>query len=225
MEKDIHKRLLLLPLFQGLSRTDLLEIVEHVPFHFHKESEGMSIIEAGDICQSLIFLMQGTLHTCRESDDHTYRICEWINAPAVVQPEHLLGLSTRYSRSVKAATEVQLLEIPKRDIISVMFLYPIFRINFLNLLSGKVQRLRRRLWQSNSDDLAERFVAFVADRVLHPAGHKELRIRMQRLAEELGTTRLRCSRMLNALQQEGLLRLFRQRIDIPAFEKLLQRRG
>ncbi len=223
MEKNFHKRLLLLPLFQGISRDDFLEIVTHVPFHFRREAEGRSLIEAGDTCQSLIFLMQGTLHTCRESEDRSYSICEWINAPTVLQPEHLFGLSTCYSRSFRAATEVQLLEIPKRDIISVMFLYPIFRINYLNLLSGKVQRLRHRLWASNPDDITSRFVAFLANRTVHPAGRKELHIRMQRLAEELSITRLRCSRMLNALQREGLISLSRQRIEIPAFEKLLQR--
>ena len=45
---------------------------------------------------------------------------------------------------------------------------------------------------------------------------------MQRLADELGDSRLDVSRMLNQLQAESWLQLHRGRIEIPSLEKLLQ---
>ena len=46
---------------------------------------------------------------------------------------------------------------------------------------------------------------------------------MKRIAEEVNDSRLDVSRALNHLQDEGLLQLHRERITIPALEKLLKR--
>jgi hypothetical protein len=44
---------------------------------------------------------------------------------------------------------------------------------------------------------------------------------MNQLAQEVGDSRLDVSRVLNAMQTEGLLRLRRSIIEIPSLERLL----
>ena len=68
----------------------------------------------------------------------------------------------------------------------------------------------------------KQFVHFLLLRSTRPAGQKELIIDMIALADELVTTRLRVSQMLNRLKSEGLIELRRRHIIIPSFEKLLQ---
>lgn len=44
---------------------------------------------------------------------------------------------------------------------------------------------------------------------------------MERLAEEVNDSRLNVSRVLNRMQEAGVLELHRGRIEIPQFERLL----
>jgi hypothetical protein len=47
-----------------------------------------------------------------------------------------------------------------------------------------------------------------------------VRILMTRLAAELGDSRLNVSKVLNAMQADGLLTLYRGRMVIPSLERL-----
>ena len=157
----------------------------------------------------------------RHSDDHTYRLCEWDARPDVVQPSFLFGLSTHYSHSYTASDCVHLLEIKKDDIRTILSIYPTFRQNFINFVSWKNQQADRALWKPMPTDLHERFVKFVQQRCLRPAGRKDLYIKMTQLGKELGTTRLNTSRMLHDWAERQCLSFERGHIIIPAFEQLI----
>ena len=117
--------------------------------------------------------------------------------------------------------DIQYFEIKKEDVRDVLFDYETFRINYLNLLSRYTQYTSRRLWRCQPDSIIERFNQFVQARSMYPAGRKELQIRMEDLAEELLTTRLRVSESLHQLQSQGLVLTHRGRIEIPALEKMV----
>ena len=97
----------------------------------------------------------------------------------------------------------------------------IFRLNMLGVLSLLSQKQLRQPWRRPPQSLSERIARFFADRCLHPAGPKTVRILMERLAAELGDSRLDVSRALHQMQADGLLTLHRGRIEIPALERLL----
>lgn len=218
--ENFYPRLLQLPLFQGIGRGDFWEIAELVRIAFHRLEASKVLVREGDSCRSLIFVMKGTLCAQRSDDRHRYTLCEYLNPPMVVQPECLFGLATQYTRTFTIAEDAQYFEIKKEDVRDVLFNYETFRLNYLNLLSRYTQYASRRLWKCTSDNIAERLNQFILARCIHPAGRKELHIRMEDLAEELLTTRLRVSDLLRHLQSQGLLTSQRGRILIPAIEKL-----
>ena len=215
-------RLLEVPLFQGISRGEFMEIVGKYRLGFHRKKNASIIVRQDDVCGSLVFVLGGEFCQEHESDDHGFSVWEWGTAPAVIQPERLFGLHNRYGWTVKAASHVQLLEIDKHSVVEILSQFEIFRLNFLNLVSTQTQYGQRRLWKSLPESPEKRFARFVADRCLRPAGHKTLRIGMIRLADELGVTRLTVSKMLRALENDGLLSVGRQQIDIPSLEQLIQ---
>ena len=219
--ENFFPRLLQLPLFQGIGRGDFWEIAELVRIAFHRLEAGKVLVREGDPCRSLIFVMKGTLCAQRADDRHRYTFLEYLNQPMVVQPECLFGLSTQYTRTFTVVENIQYFEIKKEDVRDVLFNYETFRINYLNLLSRYAQYASRRLWKCQSESIIERFQHFVQARAMYPAGRKELLVRMEDLAEELLTTRLRVSEHLRQLQAEGLIISRRGRIEIPALEKLL----
>lgn len=79
------------------------------------------------------------------------------------------------------------------------------------------------MWKQLPSNLEDRFLYFLLGRATRPAGRKELDIGMVDLANELVTTRLNVSKMLNELKDENLLYLSRGRIEIPEIEKIVMR--
>ena len=217
----LYDKLLQFTLFQGMSHADLMEVVGHTKFNFSKQPVGQRIVKEGDICNNLIFLTTGALSVETVSDDHTCRVCEVVNAPYVIQPEQLFGLTQRYTSNFKTCDDCSLITIDKQEVLLLLETQLVFRLNMLNSLAADSQRLRHRAWRSAPQSLRNRITRFFFSRCLYPAGPKTFYILMTQLAAELNDSRLDISRALNEMEDDGLLTLHRGRIEIPMLERLL----
>lgn len=219
--ENFFDRLLQMPLFQGIGRNDFWEIAERIRIGFHRKSAGTPLVKCNDSCDALHFVMKGRLRVESVSEDYSYSLQEWVDAPLVIQPECMFGPTTRYTRTFVADEEVHYFLISKGDVRDMLFNYPTFRINWLNLLTRQVQMQNHRLWRKRPEELDKRFLQFLLFRTMRPAGKKVLHIKMEQLAEEMLTTRLNVSQMLRQLQEQGHLSYSRGKIEIPQFEKLI----
>lgn len=218
---DFFDRLLLLPLFQGIGRGEFFEIAERIRIGFQKVPAGEVLVRQDDSCAQLHFVLKGELCARHLSGNKHYVLSEWFDMPMVVQPENLFGFRTRFTHTFQAVTALHILKIEKAAVRDILFYYPTFRINYLNMVSTQVQQAGRNAWKRWPSDLESRFVHFLILRCARPAGRKELKIKMSQLSEELLATRLNVSRMLNLLQDRKLIVLHRERIEIPSFERLI----
>uniref|UniRef100_A0AB33J8U1 Crp/Fnr family transcriptional regulator n=1 Tax=Prevotella sp. GTC17260 TaxID=3236796 RepID=A0AB33J8U1_9BACT len=221
-ENDIHlyHKLVTLPLFQGLSRSELETIVGETKFGFHQYESGQPIVVASSPCTHLYFLLTGSLHITTQADDYSYQITEYATAPDILQPEHLFGLAQRFSKTFTADTKCYVMTLDKNEIMKLSTEYTIFRMSLLNIISTRSQRLQHAPLRHVPENLKERIARFITDRCLRPAGPKIVKIKMQQLAEELNDSRLDISRALNEMQNLGQLTLKRGYIIIPALERL-----
>ena len=217
----IYDRLLLLPLFQGMSSADLTALSGTTKFSFQRYEAGKTVVSEGDVCDHLCFLMNGELRVTAEADDHSYTLTETMHAPDILQPERIFGLTQRFTRTFTTLTECNCMTLQKSEVIRLANEYDVFRINLFNVISAQSHHLQRHLWHPQPDTLDQRIVRFIVERSLRPAGAKTLHIKMMRLAHELNDSRLNVSRALNRLQTSGLLQLHRGRIEIPALEQLI----
>jgi len=213
--------LLRLPLFQGMSRDDLTEVIAHTKLEFVKVQTHHVIAKEGDRCDQLTFILNGNVTVVTTLNTHS-SFTETLHSPIVLQPERLFGLHQQYTHTFLAATPCQMLIIQKQDIMKLASTYPIFQINLLNILSTKVQKMENRQWMTTPVSLRKRLVNFFVSRCLYPAGEKDFKMRMTDLAHELNCSRLDISKCLNAMQEEQLLILSRGRITIPHLEHLIQ---
>ncbi len=204
-----------------MSKNDLEDIVGQRRFGFHKIAVGKEVAKEGDPCLSLQFLLNGIMTVITSADDHGYTLMEEIYAPNILQPEHLFGLSQRFSRTFITKSECGILSIEKAEVVKLSKDSEIFRINLLNILSTQSQKQQRYPWQSQSSQLDKRIARFVERHCIRPAGRKKLKIKMERLAHELNDSRLNISKALNMMESQGLVVLHRGSIDIPAFERLI----
>lgn len=224
MAKDrLYDNLLALPLFLGMSRNDLQKAAGRAKFDFQKFQKGDVIVQEGERCLHLFFLITGDINVATESDDHAYRVDEDITAPEIFQIECVFGLSQRFTHTYTAKSNCSILRIAKSEIRKLSSDFDIFRINLLNLISTQSQKLNRRVQRVPPKSLEERIVRFFESHCVRPAGEKLFHIKMKRIAEELNDSRLDISRALNRLQNQGHIQLYRGRIYIPALEKLINR--
>lgn len=222
MDHSFSNRLLIVPLFQGFSRLDFLDIVEKIPLGFKTYKSGSTIVAQEEESHSLCILLSGEAEAEVVSPQGIYRFTEKIKAPYTIQIENLFGLHNRYARTFKASTDVQTVSISKQNVRQMLINYPAFQINFYNALSTCAQQSTAMLWLQRSNKLEHRFYNFLKRRSLRPIGEKKLHIRMEDLALELGTTRLRISQALSNMAEKKILSYSRGIIIIPQIEKLLQ---
>ena len=216
----LHTTLLALPLFLGMSRNDIAEVVAHTRFGFVKVGRKKTVVGEGDVCDSIYILTSGQINIMSHADDYSYSFSEVIDSPTVIQPERIFGLTQRYSITVTAATACHLIKLSKSEILRLSEQYEIFRLNLLNIISTQGQRISRLPWHPIPKTIHAKIIRFFQSHCLHPVGSKTLNIKMETLAREIGESRLNVSRELNRMHEEGLIQITRGIIRIPAMEKL-----
>ena len=218
---QIYEKLLLFPLFQGMSRDDLELVAGHTRFGFLKIDADSTVVAEGDDCVQMYFLINGILRVETKADDRGYTVIEQLEAPVILQPEVVFGYTQRYTHTYIVQTDANFITVGKDEVLRLSEDFLVFRLNLLNMFATHTQKTSRLLWQHVPDTLEDRIVRFFAQHCIYPAGPKVFHILMNRLADELNDSRLDVSRALNALQREGKIVLHRGRVEIPQMERLL----
>lgn len=212
---QLYDTLLGLPLFQGMSSSELEEVVTRIKMGFLKYKRNQTIIQDGDRCQRLLFLLDGEMDVVTTSANHSYHVIEQIAGPSLIEPERVFGLTQHYAHTYTTRSLCHLLAIGKDDVIQLTNEYMIFRINLMNILSTQSQRQQRMLWQHRPQTVRGRVVQFLRQHCTMPSGRKVFRIKMQQLADEINDQRIEVSEVLNALDDEKMIELQRGIITIP----------
>ncbi len=217
----LYDKLLEFPLFQGMSHSELTEVVAHTRIGFHKLPADKRLWQAGSPCGQLVFLINGRLQSERRLGPHPSRVTEQLAAPYVLEPDRLYGVEQHYQHTYTTLTDVNILTIDKAEVRLLMETQLVFRLNYVNLLSTVCQRYDNRTRLPAPKDLRERLIRYFFSQCQYPAGPKTFYILMRQLAELLNTHQRDISHTLNHLQADSLLSLHRGRIVIPMLERLL----
>lgn len=205
-----------------MSHQDLMEIVSHTKFDFHKFRTGHTIATPDKSSDPMLILLKGSLRQISEADNHSYHIEEQIYAPYIIQPERIFGLQQRYSMTYITAEPSSMMMLNKNEIMRLVDEHIIFRLNLINYTSTLCQRLSRNAWRTDPGTIRNRFVRFIEDRCTYPAGEKIIHIRMEDLGHEIHESRINVSRLLHYLTDEKLIKMDRGTIIIPKMEQLIQ---
>ena len=212
--------LLQLPLFLGMGRSELADIEQDVQIGDTHARRGTILASENEACTALVLVARGTVMSSTRSDDHSYQIDETLQAPLLIQPEHIFGIKQRYTSTFCAQTYCEVIRIAKPTVLKLMELSMTFRLNLMNIIATQSQRSSRRLWHQMSEDIEKRIIRFIKDRCIYPAGQKQLRTKMTVLARELGCSRLEVSEALHRLERKQLLIVRRTIIEIPMLQLL-----
>lgn len=218
----MYDTLLQLPLFQGLCKNDFTNIIGKVKLHFRKYNADDIIVEQGEPCTQLIFLLNGEIISQATDAKHSYSLFETFESPFVIEPYSLFGMQTRYTATYRARRDVNVVTIDKSFVLSELNNYEIFRLNYLNILSNRAQVAYDKLWNNHIGSIQDKILNFLLLRAMKPEGEKVLKIKMEDLASLIDETRINVSKALNEMQEKGLVLLSRKEISIPSLEKLIE---
>ncbi len=218
---QLSEQLLCTPLFQGISKGDLQDIVGNTKFGFYKFDKARVIAKAGQPCKELLFLLNGDIEMITSSVDESYTVTEYLSAPFHMQAERLFGLNQTHSSTIRASTPCNIMSLSKTEVINLYNNYEVFRINLLNILSTCIQKKHIHNWASAPVNLEERIKRFLVNHCNQLFGKKVFKMKMTDLAQHLNDSRINVSAALNKLEAQSLLILSRGAITIPEIRKLV----
>lgn len=202
----MYGRIVQLPLFTGISGTDLLELQDRFPFCIEPIDAGTKLLVAGERTKGLLWIVSGKV---RRS---TPWMEERLEAPLLIEPERLFGLDNTTKADWKAETALEILYISKENVVRHLLRNAIVRLNFMTLLSSALQRKSAPLEVPRT--VEEKLWSFVRSVRLKPDSQVTLHMKMTELAKRLDVSRLVLSRTLNTLAREGKIELKRETIII-----------
>ena len=215
---ELYNKITSLPLLQGISAEHILQMRERGALRIvSMEPEEGNVIHAGQRCNTLNMLMEGTLLCTTEGDG--WVMTEELHAPDIIEEDALWSLSQKYTHTYTPKKEGKLLVVDRNHVTHIMMHNDIFRINLLTRMSTRIERLNTFIQVRQAECIAHKIEHFAQSISYTASMPKHLSIKMTTLAQIIGETRLRVSQTLHQMQKEGILSLAREQITFHQFKQ------
>ncbi|HIZ25941.1 Crp/Fnr family transcriptional regulator [Barnesiella sp. An55] len=202
---SMYDVLLQLPIFQGVSRNKISELIEKMKFHFLKYPDGEKIVTCGEECNHLKFLISGEIRSELVTQNEKMKISEKILAPNVIAPEHLFGRDTYFPANLYAVGTVGIMQIEKASVVQMLQEEPIFLINLLNILSRRSQKALESFTSFSSSDLKERLAFWILSLTQQKSTDIHVICKQKDLYSFFGVQRSVFLSTLDRLKEEGII--------------------
>lgn len=211
---SMFELLMNLPLFRGVSRSRIAEVVGSAKFHFLKYPKGETVVRAGEECTHLAFVISGSVRSEISNSSKRFSVSQTLKAPSAIAPDFLFGRTTRYPGTVVALTDCSILKISKVDYIRILNADQVFMFNFLNTLSVNAQKALDGILALTSGELDER-IAFWIIALTQPGSEDiELTCKTRDLCNLFSVQRNVFDAACHEMEQRNLIRYSPRKIEI-----------
>jgi len=209
------------PLFKELLPQQIGDLLDNVEFNRRKYEKGQNIVWRGERCDNLMIVLRGCVRgEMTDYSGKTLKI-EDMRPPQALAPAFLFGVNNDFPVDVTANEDCEILILPRNSVLKLMQLNQQFLVNFLNFMSNRAKFLSDRIWLLSFKTLREK----ISQYILEQAKGKdvlELTESQQNLAEYFGVARPSFARALGEMQEEGLIKVERRRIEIINRQRLIE---
>lgn len=202
---SMYEILLTLPLFSGVSRDKVSQIVGGTKLHFLKYTPGEIIVRAGESCTHIKFIISGSARSTVSNVGERFSVSQTLAAPDVIAPEFLFGRTTLYPCDVVAVDTVGILQIAKTDYLNILSSDRVFLINYLNKLSMFAQKGVDGILSFTQGSLEERFAYWIIALTQRSGRDITLTCKQRDLNALFGVQRSSFISMLDGLKDRGLV--------------------
>jgi len=208
--------------FDGISKTELINIFSEIRYGVKKYNKGDVIVMRDEPCNELRFVLTGSVKG--EMLDFSGKVVkiEDIAAPRPLASAFLFGKKLTYPVDIIANEKTQILTIPKQDVFLIMEKNRQFLTNFLNNISNRAQFLTRKLFFLSFKTIREKISNYLREQYRIQGNVIKLNVTQEALANLFGVTRPSLSRTLGEMSDEGIIKVSRKEIEIIDKAKLFK---
>jgi len=173
---------------------------------------GDVILRENTYIRSIPLVMKGAIRVMRSHDDGREILLYYIRAGESCIMSFLGGLHHDTSKVTAIAEEAtDILFVPVEKIMQLMKEDATWTDYFFRLYHKRFEELLEAVNAIAFKKLDERLIDLIEKKV-EVSGHKQLAITHEQIATELGTSRVVISRLLKQLEDDGMVKLERNRI-------------
>lgn len=178
------------------------------------------LFRQGDLCDALYILITGSVKTEMITENGNLLGVEIINAPRPLAPAFIFSSNNRFPVDVTAIEDVEVLRIPKNEVMRLMNEHPDFMQQFLKHSANRTQFLTNRLQLLSIKTIKGKIAHFL----LEQAGEEGMTFRINRnqteLAEFFGVARPSLARSLSEMLDDKVIEVNKKEYKILDIKKL-----
>lgn len=172
------------------------------------------IVRQGDVCDSLYMLTLGSVKTEMITENGNILGIEIIKAPRPLAPAFLFSDNNHFPVDVTALEEVEIMKIPKEEIMRLMTTNPDFMKQFLTHNSNRTQFLTNRLQLLSIKTIKGKVAHFLLENSPCNGQPFEINRNQTELADFFGVARPSLARSLSEMVQDGILMINKKEYTI-----------
>jgi len=172
------------------------------------------IVRQGDVCDSLYMLTLGSVKTEMITENGNILGIEIIKAPRPLAPAFLFSDNNHFPVDVTALEEVEIMKIPKDEILRLMMTNPDFMKQFLTHNSNRTQFLTNRLQLLSIKTIKGKIAHFLLESMTDEGKTFSINRNQTELAEFFGVARPSLARSLSEMIQDGIIRIDKKQFTI-----------
>jgi len=178
------------------------------------------IFRQGDVCDALYMLLLGTVKTEMITENGNVLGIEIIKAPRPLAPAFLFSDNNRFPVEVTSLEEVEIMRIPKEEIMQLMMTNPDFMKQFLTHNSNRTQFLTNRLQLLSIKTIKGKLAHFLLEQAKGNKNTFIMNRNQTELADFFGVARPSLARSLSEMVQDGMIEINKKEYTILDFKRL-----
>lgn len=218
---SMYEILMGLPLFKGVGREKISEIIEKAKFHFLKYLDGETVVSAHEPCTHIKFVISGRVRLTVANSNDRFKVSQTLSAPNVIAPEFLFGRAPFYPCSAVAIESAGILQISKSDYMAILNNDDVFLFNFLNVLSMNAQKAVDGILAITTGSLEERIAFWIVSLTQRGGTDIAFTCRQRDLYSLFGVQRSSFFATLESMKSRGIIDYSASEIRVNSREALL----
>lgn len=177
-------------------------------------SKNELIIRQGDVCDALYMLTLGSVKTEMITENGNILGIEIIKAPRPLAPAFVFSDNNRFPVDVTALEEVEIMKIPKTEIMRLMVTNPDFMSSFMTHNANRTQFLTNRLQLLSIKTIKGKLAHFLMENSKGDGISFEINRNQTELADFFGVTRPSLARSLSEMVQDEIISINKKEYTI-----------
>lgn len=208
------------PICHNLNIEDEEAFLDDLNCTFRVFEKNDLIVQQGQLCDALYMLTIGTVRSEMVSDNGSVISIETIEAPRPIAPAFLFSDNNRFPENIIALNDVEIIIIPKAEIMRMMMTNPDFMQNYLAHNAKRTQLLTHRLQLLSIKTIKGKLAHYLLEQAKNTDLPFKIGKSQSELAEFFSVARPSLARSLSEMVQEGLIELNRRECRILNLKKI-----